>query len=1668
MPAAPLPPVLEAKLSDLAAGVRRLRVARGLGWLTLTMFGGAGLAIGLDAAFDLPGWVRGLMLVGWLAAAGLVAWRLVVRPWREPVPAAGLAALVERYFPGLSERLTTLVELHERIEPGNGSRGLVGVLARETDQRTRRLDFSRAAPAGPAVSVAALAAVAAVAVLAPLALVGGSGERVRRFALPWYHPPVDVPYRIIVSSGDPVVRRGESVTLSAYLEPTRPGAALPASAALVVRGPGSQAERKLPMAGGEGAAFHLTRPGVADDFEYCVEAGPARSEWHAVFAADPVALADGTSLTVHPPAYAAGVVKEVTRDGFAEFDALQYSRAGLALRFNRPPAEAYLEWRPADPAQGEPARVSVRLSDDRTAGEAEVPVAGDGTLVLVLVGDRGVRTELPAAVRAAPDAPPRFEKAVGLTGSAREVRPDDHVPIELAARDDIRLDALRVEYCLNGNEADVRSEPVPLAGVGSGRVEGAFAFSLTGKVKEGDTLLIRVRASDNRSVPDKKLGPQHAIFPPDGWATLRVTASARPLAEQEVLAQRDKVRDKLAEAVKLVRDAATDAAAVREALPADGPLAQDQAVRLQRARGSTTDAGKLLGDLAGEVGLAPDLRPLAEAVRGVADGPLRTAEAALKAAEMEPTNAGREKALAAAAEKLADALARLADLDARNEKAAQARLDRLGLRQIADDQTALAEQAGKPGAPPDELAKKQRDLAARLNEAVARSGLLRGALDAAAEERLRDLLARLKKLADDQAALDRAVRETEELARKRQTEALARGQQGIAAEAARLADRTAAAARLAGTAPPDRQPFEQAVERLARGDTDRALTEQEKAARELDRLAEALARAAAARGDRKEAARQVARWQDDLRRRYEDAVKQSPGGELPDAVQKRFADEQHTIRDAVERLRQKAADTELARAGEAARDAVTAAAEALDRKPADVPATLRRAADALAGLAERTPAAEERARQAKAQLDQLRKEQEAIGRDADEAVRGARKDALGQKLDATAARQAALAGKVRRLDVPGQEARRDAAAAAADRAADDLRSGLLPDVPLSQQEARRHLDRLRQALDGVPPPDEQAEEVARLQRKVADAAARLPAQPTADQWTPLQQLQREVVRRAGSLSAPEAAGQLAEARDAARAADEEARKADRPDKLRKKAREAADALARLADRLSGAESDRERVERLVRERAAEVARAKQFERQPANPEAAAEAQRQLQRQLDELDQTRAGKAQAAKQKAAEALQRLRQAADPARNLARQQDAADALRRLADEMARNGDRPATHRPVGPPAPTEADELRRLTGGGNLPTERDAEAARDLARRQRQLRDATSETAAELARGVRPADKDALGPLADEQDGIARAARGLEGRLDPEKSPAGKRQGGKAAADAVRAAEQLRAGSVAAALGAATEAEADLHGLAGSDLPADAAKEARDLAARQADLVEKLKTLAGDPAVESARQHRRQGELAAEAGRLTDALRDAADAAPDSPLGRAADGTTQAQEKMRQADRDAAAGRAGPAAEARRQAADVLSRTAADAEAAIGLLPEPAAADRDARDAGAAVRQAGDRMRQAERALGRPNGAGPAAGAMKQAADALARAAAALGRSLGGQRPGGNDGSNAGPRSETPPAEIDQYLGRPWGELPGDVRSKVIQELAARYGEDYARTIKLYFESLAARK
>jgi hypothetical protein len=110
---------------------------------------------------------------------------------------------------------------------------------------------------------------------------------------------------------------------------------------------------------------------------------------------------------------------------------------------------------------------------------------------------------------------------------------------------------------------------------------------------------------------------------------------------------------------------------------------------------------------------------------------------------------------------------------------------------------------------------------------------------------------------------------------------------------------------------------------------------------------------------------------------------------------------------------------------------------------------------------------------------------------------------------------------------------------------------------------------------------------------------------------------------------------------------------------------------------------------------------------------------------------------------------------------------------------------------------------------------------------------------------------------------------------------------------------------------------------------------------------------------------------------------------------------------------------------------------------------------------------------------------AEGSMQQAAQALDQAARQMGQRNQGE---GERGSNQRAESATRPAtgaepgkgdpnsaplpsdlqkssDVQKSVGKNWGELPGELRTRILQDMKAQYGDDYARIIKLYFEQIA---
>ena len=97
-------------------------------------------------------------------------------------------------------------------------------------------------------------------------------------------------------------------------------------------------------------------------------------------------------------------------------------------------------------------------------------------------------------------------------------------------------------------------------------------------------------------------------------------------------------------------------------------------------------------------------------------------------------------------------------------------------------------------------------------------------------------------------------------------------------------------------------------------------------------------------------------------------------------------------------------------------------------------------------------------------------------------------------------------------------------------------------------------------------------------------------------------------------------------------------------------------------------------------------------------------------------------------------------------------------------------------------------------------------------------------------------------------------------------------------------------------------------------------------------------------------------------------------------------------------------------------------------------------------------------------------------MQQAANSLQNAARQVGqrgnpqsRPNGPSQPAQTASQGKGSPTAAPlPADLQKYAGKKWGELPGELRTRMVQDMKAQYGDDYARVIKLYFEQIAENK
>ncbi|MCI0460584.1 MAG: hypothetical protein L0Z62_26825 [Gemmataceae bacterium] len=822
-------------------------------------------------------------------------------------------------------------------------------------------------------------------------------------------------------------------------------------------------------------------------------------------------------------------------------------------------------------------RLPLTFAADRHQAHFEMPALRPGAydLKLILEAEHGITTAYdlrPLTIR--PDEPPVFTQKPELSGlkpteirpgwvvgadptgskfsaarrgvavdQTRAVAPGDTLKLRVTVEDTVGVGEVELEFRLNDGPSHFRTVA---RGAGQLRAEppgGEYAFTLPPEAKDDDVILFRVRARDNRrvgkasaldaegrAVPAIALTPQTTYFPEraggkDRWYALRVNSKAEPLAKQEILAQRDQVRQQLDAILKKLTAERNRLTQLRNESRDRPVLTDEQKGTLQGLREDNREVASDLNELAELADRIPALQPLAHTAEQVAARELTESGAALAKAQSKGIAARREQQLQTADQELARAQQRLGQLSQENDKLAQRRLDQLRLEQLAARQQQLARRAAELGKAPvqelDSVRAEQNRLADELSRLAQESELLRQALDATRAEQAQKLAEQAKELAQAQRDLTRAAKDGFEKEAAPRLAELVRRQQELAEKAAELARQTALPARTAAKPPLRPDDARHAADALKQGDVGEALQKQDQAAKELDRAAQDFEKAGELPRDLVATARQLAKLQDDLRQRFtREAAKKDPA--LAQRLQPLKA-EQEALQNAIKALPVPRTNQPAKDAQRQAADRAADAAKGLAKpNPQGAVNQMQQAREALQRLADNL---QQRRQQALDQLGDLRRQQEDIGRQTENALKQAQKQPdnpqakaqLDRTLADAARRQAQVAERLGKLDLPGQEARQQQTEKALNRALGDLIDRQAQDVPASQQSAREELKRLEKALRGEQLPEDKAGELARRGKEPpATQAPKQTAQALAQQQRQLAQATQKAQQQAAS------------------------------------------------------------------------------------------------------------------------------------------------------------------------------------------------------------------------------------------------------------------------------------------------------------------------------------------------------------------------------------------------------------------------------------------------------------------------------------------------------------------------------------------------------------------------
>ena len=846
-----LPASLRVRLTALRCHIRLLRAVGGFSLVVAVVSLLAAAAMLVDFWLDLPAQTRQFIYLTWLvvAIAGLL--RGVLVPLRRRIDAAALAAVIEEKYPDLGERLSSSVELAGASVEGHGSSLLIALLLEETAARSEPLDFHSAVPARRA-AVQSILAVAMVLLITAPALFWPQQyqELTQRFFHPWDVAPVETPVDIEQTPSVPAIT--------------------------------------------------------------------------------PVELAaNSPTITVTPPVYARSVKQTEMFHGLVDLAPLQYSEIRFDFRFTRPAVAAHLEFS-RDPKGSAPAlasgsrlddsitRHSLPLSPDRQSASLTIPALIDGKYRLILEAEQNVRRELTGGtIQVQLDQPPTVQRFTGKTES-RSVLPYERIPFGIEATDDIGVAGIELEYRVNNGET--MRQPLEVEGGNTLSAVARFVLELAGKVQENDHFSYRFRVSDN--LPKEYRGPHVIFYPSEDWLTLRILRQGNTLQQKDILAQRDEINRRLQAIRKFLLQEKREVERVRQEMRQQEPLPPDPLDSTKQLQLENQANQRSLRETAELAEATPELRPVAERARDVAEREMNKSQQALEQTSRQLSPAERDRQFRTADKQLDSAIKRLDELKKMNDRLAQERLNQAKLEMLAQRESHLAVQAAElrgkhPVLDPkvreltEKLKREQAEATGELESLAQQSEPLKQSLQQAQQEEARKLAERARELAKAQRDLARAEEESKRKRTKDRYAELARKQQELAKQQEELARKTRGSASAAHTEPSKPEVAQRAVEALKQEKAAEAIPQQDQAANDLERLAQAFERAASPPSDAKKEpvqrqqfkeqsvqARQLAHRQRELREEVQRAL-EAARSERPTAEQR---DQQRHLQERTDEL----------------------------------------------------------------------------------------------------------------------------------------------------------------------------------------------------------------------------------------------------------------------------------------------------------------------------------------------------------------------------------------------------------------------------------------------------------------------------------------------------------------------------------------------------------------------------------------------------------------------------------------------------------------------------------------------------------------------------------------------------------------------------------------------